>query len=68
MRQATRSSSSQGEYQQNGDREGNGRDYLLEQAADRLDHAQAIGRLNASPFQPVIEDRVFIGLQIKREA
>ncbi len=41
-------------------------DGLLEEAANGLNHAQAVRSLNARAFQPVIERGVLIRLQIQR--
>ena len=51
--------------QHDGDRQRHRGDDLLHQAADGLDHTQAIGGLDASPLQAIVEDRVLVGDQIK---
>jgi hypothetical protein len=51
---------------QNGDRQRNGRDELLNQSSGGLNHHQAIGRLNAGPFQTIVKERVLVGSQIER--
>ena len=38
---------------------------LLEEAAHRLDHAEAVGGLHTGALQPVVEDRVFVGGQVE---
>ncbi len=48
-----------------GDGQSDGRDHQLDQPANLLNHAQPVGGLHPRPFQPVIENRIFVSDQVQ---